>query len=939
MRGFDVLAPDLPLFENHFLEASAGTGKTFAIENLVIRLMEEGVPLEEILVVTFTRAATVELKERIRAHLSPEQLAQFDEARIWTIHSFCFHMLQEHALFTGFALDQEETSAQVDQLKQIIKDFLRTQKLLTPKQLEKVLQGNPEQLVHRLAMIASQRLPIEQPHWQFVDSLKKLDSDNLFEELIALAPAFKKTCDRQKNVKVEIVEGLKRFTDLVAGKEIDPVDLPILLFTEENRTKKPLDPSPLLDALQKEVIPPLATFSDSIAIFAKLAEAARLHLEKVASSEDLVFFEDLLCQTALHVKNPEFAEAVRSHFSAVLIDEFQDTDAMQWDIFSTLFLHNEFTGPVYLVGDPKQSIYRFRSADLYTYMAAKAHMGKQTHASLQTNFRSTPTLVEGLNHLFSRDFITLPKTGETIVCAPNASASELAPISDGKGSIHLLDAEDEDALFSTIVHEIHRLHTEQNVALRECAVLVNDRYQAERFTAACSLPVVSKKSRSLQHSAAFAVWLELLNAATHPRDRSARARVLGGPLFGHALTDLSDEAERFYRYHHILITEGLLPLFHTVINESSLSDSELYQDLLQLVEMGASHKEDYLAFYHTLMRLDPDDESLRARATVDNDAIQLMTIHVSKGLEFSIVFPIGITAPLTKRKGLVRSDAGFVFSDPLAEEESFSEKMRQLYVACTRAKLRLYIPVLQNHSPIRAFIENVDLTPFSRESCQLYPPPHYQKPALPTKPPLPLKPPFAPCSIHSYTSLVPYTHGKKEIPPGVLPVGAHTGTLIHTLFEKLDFTTKDPAPFVYAELRGTHLEPWREEVVEMVKQALTLELPAPDAPFTLAQLDPARLFKEMEFVFPSEDPPGYYRGFIDLFFEHNGGFYILDWKTNFISTTIDEEIATHHYDLQAAIYQSAAQRYIRQFSTASEFKGCFYLFLRNNAVRFLFNKS
>ncbi len=937
MRGFDVLAPELPLFENHFLEASAGTGKTFAIENLVLRMLEEGVLLEEILIVTFTKAATIELKERIRRHLSGEQLAQFDEAKIWTIHSFCFHCLQEHALQTGFSLDQIEQNAQAQILKEIVKDALRISRALTPKQYEKALQGNSEALINQLASLAGQRLPIEQPDWDYTKELaqlQKVDPDLLLEDLVALAPRYGKLCDRQKQVKREVIEGLKRFTKLVVGEKIDPVDLPILKYIEENRLKREVETRlhypGFLETLQSGLIPKLALFSDRIAIIAVLAEEARLHLERVIEEEELVFFEDLLRSMARHVSDPLFAQTVRSSYRAVLIDEFQDTDPQQWKIFSTLFLTDQFEGPLYLVGDPKQSIYRFRNADLYTYLEAKEAMGEKSWASLQTNYRSTPSLVECLNTLFARPFITLPKKGETLPCPPVLAASDLAPISDGKGSVHFLIAETEEALFSTIVNEIVRL----GLCLRECAVLVSDRFQAERFMHFCPLPTVSKKSRSLLDSPAFDTLLELVRAAQNPRDRSAVARVLAGPFFRYPLEDLPDEAERFYRYHHLLENEGVLTFFQTVVRESHLGDPALYQDMLQLVEMAVASGEDPLSFLHHLMQLDPDAEPLRARATGEEEAIQVMTIHVSKGLEFSVVFPIGVATPYSKRKGLVRGENRLVFNDPFSEAEEHSEKMRQLYVACTRAKLRLYIPVLENQSPITTFLEGVDLSAYSSETCQIYPSATFERKSTVEPPAQPLLQTYTPYALHSYTSMVPsHIPEKKSIPEGVIPVGPQTGILIHELFEKLPFAeafhAKTLLPFVAPELKGTFLEPWTDEVASLVQQTLHLPLPCPDGPFPLSAVDPQKILKEMEFLFPSDEPPGFFKGFIDLFFEHKGSFYIIDWKTNYLTTSVEEAIEEHSYALQASIYRQGVERYLNLFYKEPVFKGSFYLFLRS----------
>lgn len=934
MPGFDVLDPDLPLFQNYFLEASAGTGKTFAIERIVLRLLDAGIPLREILVVTFTRAATIELKERIRKHLSQTQLIQFDEASIWTIHSFCFYALSEFAIETGFTCDFLEESASPALLKQFVKDYLRTSSCLTFRQLEKVVS---DRLVDEVASLVMRRLPIQQPNWDYKTEIKLLppvDPDLLLEDLMALAPQFNGLCDRQRNVKPDIEEGLKRFTELLSEGFHDPVDLPILFFTEENKSKRAPPSSPrlhypgFLEKLQQGLIPRLASFSDRMQILATLAEGARLHVERVIEEEEILFFDDLLFSMAKKVEDESFASLLRKKYRAVLIDEFQDTDSLQWKIFSTLFLSEAFKGPLYLVGDPKQSIYRFRNADLYTYMKVKKEMGEKAFASLQTNYRSTPTLVNALNQLFSKPFISLPQTGEMLPCPPVVAASSLVPLEDGKGALHVLFAEDEEKLFSTIFHEIERV----GLPLSSFAILVSDRHQAERFMKASPFPTTLKRSRSLLDSPAFETLIELIRAALNPRDRSACMRVLAGPLFGHSLESLVEDPLRFYRYHHLLEREGLLSLFHTLVVEGEITDSILYQDLLHLVEMGLAHNDDYLTFYQSLRLLDPDSEELRAPAPSDEEALSVMSIHVSKGLEFPVVFPIGVSTPYSQRKGFVRVENELRLKDALSEAEEQSEKMRQLYVAFTRAKQRLYLPVLKNQSPLSTFLENVDLSSFTSEICELYSPPIYQHKVREAFEKTSLEKSFSPHSIHSYSSLVSYELERKEIPSGILPAGAQTGTLIHSLFENLpSFRIENPLSFVQKEIRGTFLEPWTEEIAKMIKATLTL--PLLDS-FTLAEVDPTKMIKEMEFLYPSEDPPGFFKGFIDLFFEHEGACYAVDWKTNFIDTSIHDVFDAHHYGLQAEIYKKGLERYLRLFPNSPPFKGIFYIFLRTQEVYF-----
>ena len=928
MRGFDLFSPDLKLFEHHFLEASAGTGKTFTIEKLVLRLLQEGISLDEILVVTFTRAATIELKERIMSQLSLNQLAECDDAKIWTMHSFCFQMLQQHAFDSGLSFGSEVIAQ--ESLSKIIKDYIRTSDDLSTKQLSKVLRNDPDKLIKEIEDLIRCRSPIKFPDWEYKSEIEKLpqvDYSLLLEDLTTLAPYYSYLCNREKKVKPEVLLGLKNFIELLQNKYSDPVDLPILQFTEENRLKKAFSSQlhypNFLPLLQEGLIPKLALFSDTKTIIKRIAEKSRLHVEKVIREEELLFFEDLLHRMAENVEDEGFANKVRSQFKAVLIDEFQDTDPLQWKIFSSLFLNKEFSGPLYLVGDPKQSIYRFRNADLYTYFDAKKEFGNKRCFSLDTNYRSTRRLVEQLNILFSVPFIFLPKTGEALEIPALKAISELSPIDDNKDPVHILYAKNEDELFSTIVSEIVRLNRENNIPLKECAILVNDRFQAKRFMQFCSLPIVTTKIRSLRESAALDTWYTLVQAAYNPRDSSLCSRVFLGPLFCYPQDQIPENRECFYRYHEIITKQGIVSLFHEVMRDCVLSSKDLYYDILQLVDMAATSKDDVLSFYQNLTLLDEDDELLRSRASPEEDAINLMTIHVSKGLEFSVVFPIGICAPFRN----------------VDDAEEVSEKMRMLYVACTRAKRRLYLTHLEKDSPIRRLLQKNNVN-FSNENCSIKPPirhtPEYKPPELfPT-----LKREFYPACIHSFSSLVEVEYeNEKEILENILPLGAETGTTIHKLFERLNFETafktSSLLPFVKKELSDSYLAPFAGEIAEMLYNGLHTPLPAPGENFSLSDVDPKKIIKEMQFLFPSTNPPGFLKGFIDLVFEHNGKFYFIDWKTNYAPNDLDELIHKHQYYKQAEIYREGLARYLNIFygkDSESLMGGSFFFFLRHNKI-------
>ncbi len=951
MRGFDVLDPHLDVKRSYFLEASAGTGKTFTIENLVVRLIQEGIGVDKILIVTFTRAATLELKLRIRKRLEENgmhtALAMWDEAKIFTIHGFCFHTLKEHAFETGFSLTQTEESAAPESQKRILKDFLRTglpPEEIHPRQLEKALkkgrrgvEGLLQSLSQKTDLVGRSYSTIQE---EILEVLARCHKRPGAEELLELAPSFKGFCDRKGNVHVEHREGFYRAARILKGDVEDLVDLPLLKMIPANLKQKHSYPKSL-EELHEHLFPLLQEASDTHLILGRLAQRASHFLEKICSCEDLFFYDDLILKMQQNIHNLSFSAAVRSEYDAVLIDEFQDTDPVQWEIFSTLFLNHL---PLYLVGDPKQSIYRFRGADLYTYLKAKEALGEKAYATLTHNFRSQPSLVSALNTLFEKagDLIHLPKTGQSISILPITAA--LAQTAEGK--IVFCAAADEEALFGFMSAEIERLKQAEGIPYRECAVLVKDRYQAQRFCARFGLPFATRKSESLLESAALPVLEDLLLATFNPRERSLVIKALGGPLFGYSIEELGKAIEScvepLHRYHDILISAGILSFFQTVAEELTFPNKDLYLDMWQLVEIIAENTtsvEEYLPFLQKLKSEDPDADILKARMKCTEDAVQVMTLHVSKGLEFEVVFPIGL---------MLQSNMG--------EDEDLSEKMRQLYVAFTRAKRYLYLPVTgKDKTPMHFFLNKVlqeesletfvkcnphfSLVSCNAEALKLPQPVGTHTSRAPT-----LKLPsktysftFPPCRVHSYSSLTAHTlppESHVSIASDQMPAGPEIGLILHNVFENLDFSKSGEKLRAYLEhiLKGSILAPWLETVEQIVCNTLHAQLPSPMGSFCLADVNASKMTREMEFLYPSTTPEGYLKGFIDLFFEHQGYYYCLDWKSNYLvdytAGSLQEAIAQHSYALQASIYQSAVHKYLKIFDEEQKFAGSFYLFLR-----------
>ena len=269
MNSFSILERDVDIQKSLFLEASAGTGKTFSIENIVLRLLLElknPCALQDVLIVTFTKAATQELKKRLRLTIEnalkylsstlrtgaidyleaimeqgPEVITQakkilkqalngFDEAQIFTIHSFCYQALHNYPFEADCLLEMDPENFHEKELIQNIKDYFKTQMSeqdFSPRQVQFLLNhfnNDLERLHQQIMEVVSRRLPIEQSisFATFCQELNSiihawqekygLDEEKLSADLFKIAPNYAKTCDRQKQIKEELKQALLFFS-------------------------------------------------------------------------------------------------------------------------------------------------------------------------------------------------------------------------------------------------------------------------------------------------------------------------------------------------------------------------------------------------------------------------------------------------------------------------------------------------------------------------------------------------------------------------------------------------------------------------------------------------------------------------------------------------------------------------------------------------------
>ena len=970
METFDCLKADCPILGPHLLEASAGTGKTFAIEHVVARLLleEKEIELEEILAITFTRAAARDLKARIHSNLQKvllffekgefpweylksyedqdrakqkirDALSLFDRAQIFTIHGFCYRMLQEFALEAGLSFSLPDPDALVKPPRKVaeIRSFLEEKisgSLLSKEQARLLLKKNAswKELIWAMdSENSAAGAPFIDLERRFSQVFQGLDfsEKKLQEDFALLAPCYKKG----KGDLISQVSALAKqdFSLLLAEQGT--------LFSflcQDNEKIKAKKPSSLhYPTFWNETLPQLALIAedalDTAKMLALLRKCWREEDEELSNPDQIIEkMLNALCRRS-------FFTNVQKKYKAVIIDEFQDTDPIQWNILQTLFFSSNLLA-FYLVGDPKQSIYRFRKADVYTYFDAKEKLGEKAIFSLKTNFRSSPALIDCLNALFTREWLPLPKLKKIIPCpaVKPGNKGEIV-LDDEKGAIHfLMGGADEEFL-------LYALQKIEKHSFASFAILVKDRFQMEGVLQILKLYGIAARAKSplpLGKTTAFQAIYELFSALAFPLD-SARARIV---LLGPYVPLLSDETRKD------LQTLGLVPLCRKLLDNFLIEEwkqdmKRIVEELLQWENRHGFSFQGVLRFLEEFRELDVDEGGFRP---VDgrNGGIEVLTIHGSKGLEFDAVFLLGAAAR----------------QQEVEDEEIEAEKFRQLYVAMTRAKKRLYIPIdpQRKNSLICRFIQKVEEQegPFSTfvetqtnmtfEELPIVSP-TVRKANEKQKEELPIIPPISPILIRSFTMLAQKSLNtplnlkeEKEgvFTPHTLPAGVETGLIIHRIFEIL-FSSSTPTwkdahlrkAVIEEELKATSLIPWTQAIEEMVEK--TLHFPLFDD-FSLIQLEPTQIQTEMQFLFP--ESPHYLTGFIDLVFLHKEKIYFVDWKTNWLGNSdrdyLDMTSAMHSNDyyLQASIYKEALERAFSNVKRLYIYGGAFYLFIRGGGV-------
>lgn len=800
----DVLT--LPLFGERLIEASAGTGKTYTLAGLYLRLLlglggEAAYPkplsVEEILVVTFTEAATEELRDRIRANIHALRLAclcgesedtlfsallaqlpdkqlaaewllnaerQMDEAAIYTIHGFCQRMLGSHAFESGSLFDQELIEDEQLLIRQACADFWRRYCYPLPFDVVSVigqLWSGPDALQRELAPYLHGEAPqlhnppaphetLLQRHQQILARINDIKQQwrqvaSQIEKCILDSDVDKRSYSSR------FLPGWVESVTLWAEAETIDYTLPKSLerfaqSTLNEKTKKGAPPvHPVFSAIEM-------LLSASLSLRDIVIERALHDIRATVRSEKqrraALGFDDLLSRLDEALSQPlgeQLAAAIRQRHPVALIDEFQDTDPQQYRIFRAIYGEQPDSGML-LIGDPKQAIYAFRGADIFTYMRARADV--KAHYTLDTNWRSSHDMVSGVNRLFQ--CVENPFVFSTIPFLPVQPAP-------GKQALRFeIDGVSQPALqFCLSGSAILGAGEYQQLMAQQCAMQIRDWLQAGQCNTAwldngrARRPVqasdicVLVRSRheaalvrdALRRLAIPSVYLSnrdsvfttpearevlwLLQAVLAPEQERTLRSALATSLLGFSAqqidalnqneADWDTQVDTFAEFRQVWQRRGVLPMLRSLMSHYRLAENLLASregerrltDFLHLGEL-LQHAAATLESEHALVRWlsqqilqpNPQAENQQLRLESDRHLVQIVTIHKSKGLEYPLVWlpfichfrpqPEGIYHDRHTYQALLDVNNGEE-SQQLAEEERLAEDLRLLYVALTRS--------------------------------------------------------------------------------------------------------------------------------------------------------------------------------------------------------------------------------------------------------------
>jgi exodeoxyribonuclease V beta subunit len=1196
--SIEVLDPlNLPLVGSRLIEASAGTGKTWTIAALYVRLVlghggtgvltERPYDPSQLLVLTFTVAATRELSNRVRERLV-EAAACFrgqrvprdpllaslldeyppgpardvggwrlamaaqamDDAAVLTIDAWCQRMLREHAFDSGCLFDEELRVDDSALLADAARDYWRQNVYpLSGAAFEAVLSAWSGVEGMRTDVDALMRLnvPIERDDRQLAhvlaDVLRRRESGML--ELKAACRSWvgpmRSWVDAQEKSsdkgKLRIADARRWLGELESWSTGESSEEPALTPTAWER----LTPAGLLENRKAPIAIPVefqqfAGLRQAIQSLPAVAPAMRLHAAQAVrarvlqlkTAEGSYGFADMLERLGRALAGPGGARLrarILEQYPVAMIDEFQDTSPLQYRLFEQVYgaAAQEGRAGLFLIGDPKQSIYAFRGADIRSYLTARrATAGR--HYALTTNFRSTAGVVEAVNSLFQGAekrpgagafrFRGLQDMGsaaggsdvpaevpsEIPFIAVNAEGRDERFVSAGgpvpaMTLVHdarLSNGRDAQALFAGHCAEriVAMLGDTQcgfagsdgfeRLRPADIAVLVRTGAEAQSVQAAlrrrglASVYLSDKDSVFGGNEAAdLLLWLQ---AVAEPMDGALARAAFATSTLDHSLAELAvwahdDEAlerraELMRQLNTVWRRQGVLSMLRQTLHRLGLPGRWLasvdgggerrltnFLHLAELLQSASSSLDSHQALIRWLAQeieaVEAGADEHLVRLESDADLVQIVTIHKSKGLEYSVVlvpFVCSFRPADMSKAGFIGAprepDGREIVFDPdarrlaAADEERLQEDIRLLYVALTRARHALWVGVstlCRGASHTCVFIRSGfgyllagdqpvaegQIEPLLRAFAQSAAPHVHVVPAPEVPaftllgastevPPLHEVQPYLGrfernWAIGSFSGLVKdvgmssgarllalagkdrqedLVNASPEVvadsglvdaqaaPWHRFPRGAMPGNFLHEQLEWLAqerFAMEGDPTLADRLYRRCERQGWRHRAAD-VAEWLAVICAATLPPLGTSLAGAERIVSEMEFWFPADglsagrldvlckesllsgrprpDLParelhGMLMGFADLVIEHEGRYWVLDYKSNALGTrdahydrdALEAAMAAHRYEVQAVIYLLALHRLLKSrlgksYNPEMQLGGAVYLFLR-----------
>ncbi|TGK92541.1 exodeoxyribonuclease V subunit beta [Leptospira levettii] len=973
---------DHPL-RNHpnFIEASAGTGKTHLIMQMLGEVMTHDVTnhikenrLLQFLVLTFTEKAAGELKTRLKLKIlelydngkHPEYyqyLRDLDQVTISTIHGFCNMVLTEYPVETQNNPNVKLTSNE-ELIRKTFYELKRSQwegrdkQSLANEILISNLKTKEDLVVNTTSKLLADTKDYVFPRLVSLDEcIQNANQSNVLDDILTICEALKGPIGEaiyaqgakgsipqwmenwsslepfanaiRSEDKKYIANELQRIADLgrSLGKDIGKATGFDYFLLEGSTIAKKLDQAAValqgkiesvVDSL-KEIFPlDQLDYEGSIFLQNTVNELTSKTKSIIDKGEYLTYDQMILKVYDVIVRNPNqtLVQSLQERFQVCILDEFQDTDKNQYQIFKTLFLDKDTKSRMlFCIGDPKQSIYGFRGADIGIYLDASRDF--ESKATLETNYRSTKELIHGLNTIFHDEtkefgtthFFPIEEPGSSKenylykkVSSPDPDTIKYQYVNPNESAIHIFEFKErfqninkvKNTWAETIRNEIKRIQTEettlsynkkgereiQEIKLKDIAILCGNQKESalvEFYLSKAGIPCSIYKQRGIYQSREADQIQNLLECLLSSNSSQSYKKILFSDIFSihpHEIQKFDEHSIDSYekslidKWQRLVKENRYASFFRSVMDETKLFWQEgkstlewerkrtnfrqIFQKLLEIQLKSNCSLQELLSHLRELKqkKQSPEEEPLFDRET-EEDSVQILTIHASKGLEWAVVFlfyfgnrgnnitnkeyPIEIESHEGKKRKWIL-DLWDLNPDKEHEQNHFlNEQKRLLYVALTRPNLRLYLPKLNwgaaNKLPNSGYSQILyqelqRIETLRKENPSLAPNFRFRDPSeitevqntnplptIDTQSKKPTSPILYPAEIkigrvllqHSYTSLqaneknlnVPQEEKNKELEetPDVdmsstydLPSSAKVGNFLHNILELCDFS-------------------------------------------------------------------------------------------------------------------------------------------------------